>query len=452
MSNIILEGEQIGLVKNAKDFYNKQNKQYYIVNSCAGTGKSTSIEYLIKDLNLNQNEVLFSCPSAKSAKVLRNKGNPTARTYHSHFYIPNSKDKNLEYINHYINNTELFKNDLDICFYSIEEQIDLINERYNDLDDNDRKRYSLDYTIPLPIKFSKNPNEANKNLTFRLKSKSLFKDIKLIVLDEFGMISDEVFEDLLTLDIPIIALGDSNQLKPVGGFNKYILSPDYELTKLHRFAEKSPINFLATKARKGEIIKEGLYGNVLVINEDDFYKNKKLVDLLLTTEQVICGYNNTVKVLNQDIRYMKGIDVDTEIYPIVGEKLLCRKNNYDLDIINGDDVIVIKIGKIDKKDGIIYMDLENEYGRVLQDVKCNLGRFDEDIEKNIYYMKLNSYEQFVYSYVKTAHLCQGSGYKDGVIFNEAFGSEEDKRAWLYTALTRFMNYLVLVIKRKNQYE
>lgn len=449
MSNIILEGEQIEAVKLARDFYNKQNNKYFIINSRAGTGKSTIADYLIKDLNIEDSEVIYATPSAKSAKVLRSKGIPTARTYHSHFYIANSKDKNVEYINHYITNTDLFKDEVDICFYSIEEQIDLINERYSSLSNNDRKKYSLDNTIPLPVKFSKNPNES---LKFRLKSKYQFTGTKLIVLDEFGMISDEVFEELLTLDIPIIALGDSYQLKPVKGFNKYILNPDYELTKLHRFAENSPINKLALKASLGQDIKEGLYGNILVINENDFYKNEKLVNLLLTTEQTICGYNKTVKRLNDDIRYMRGIDVDNNIYPIVGEKLLCRKNNYDLDIINGDDVIVRKLGKIDKSNGIIHMDLENEYGRLLQDTKCNLGRFDEEIEKNVYYMKLNSYEQFYYSYVKTAHTCQGSQYKDGIIFNEAFGSDEDRRAWLYTAITRFMDYFVLVIKKGSRYD
>ena len=444
MSNIILEGEQIEAVKLARNFYIKRNNKYLVIVGKAGVGKSSVIEYLIKDLELDLSEIAYATPSGKSAKVLRNKGISTARTYHSQFYIANSKDKNIEYINHYINETDLFKDDVDITFCSIEEQIDSINNKYNNLSKKDREKYSLNHTIPLPVKFSKNPNE---NLKFRLRSKYDFSHISLIILDEFGMISNEVFEELLTLDIPIIALGDSNQLKPVGGFNKYILNPDYELTKLHRFAEKSPINFLATKARKGEKIKEGLYGNVLVINEDDFYKNEKLVNLLLTTEQTICGYNKTVKRLNDDIRYMRGIDVDNNIYPIVGEKLLCRKNNYDLDIINGDDVIVRKLGKIDKSNGIIHMDLENEYGRLLQNTKCNLGRFDEEIEKNVYYMKLNSYEQFYYSYAKTAHSSQGSGYKDGVIFNEAFGSDEDRRAWLYTAITRFMDYFVLVIKK-----
>lgn len=441
MSNTILEDEQIGMVKHARDFILKRNKKYVVYVGPGGSGKSSVIEYLIKDLDFNINEIAYVTPTGKSAKVLRNKGILTAKTYHSQFYIANSIDKNIEYITHYIG-TDLFKDEIDICFYSIEEQIDLINEKYNNLDEYDRKKYSLNHSIPIPVKFSRNPNE---NLKFRLRSKYDFTHLKLIIIDEFGMISDEVFEELLTLDIPIIALGDSNQLKPVGGFNKYILNPDYELTKLHRFAEKSPINFLATKARKGEKIKEGLYGNVLVINENDFYKNEKLVNLLLTTEQTICGYNKTVKSLNDDIRYMRGIDVDNNIYPIVGEKLLCRKNNYDLDIINGDDVIVRKIGKIDESNGIIHMDLENEYGRLLQNTKCNLGRFDKEIEKNVYYMKLNSYEQFYYSYVKTAHSAQGSGYKDGVIFNEAFGSEEDRRAWLYTAITRFMDYFVLVI-------
>jgi exodeoxyribonuclease-5 len=442
MSNIILEGEQLDAVKDIRNFYKKQNDQCYILNGYAGTGKTTISQYIINDLGLDNNEVVYCAPTAKAAKQLRNKGLTEAKTYHSHFYLANSKDKNIEYINHYINNTDLFKDDIDICFYPIEEQIDLINERYNNLDDSYRKRVSLDYTIPTPIKFSKNPNE---NLKFRLKSKSLYNNIKLILIDEFSMVTSKVFLELQTLDKPIITLGDRGQLKSIGGENYHINNPNMELTKLHRFAEKSPINFLATKARKGEKIKEGLYGNVLVINEDDFYKNEKLVNLLLTTEQTICGYNKTVKRLNDDIRYMRGIDVDNNIYPIIGEKLLCRKNNYDLDIINGDDVIVRKLGKIDKSNGIIHMDLENEYGRLLQITKCNLGRFDEEIEKNVYYMKLNSYEQFYYSYVKTTHSCQGGQFKDGVIFNEAFGSDEDRRAWLYTAITRFMDYFVLVI-------
>ena len=51
---------------------------------------------------------------------------------------------------------------------------------------------------------------------FALKEK-LNKKIKLIVLDEGSMVNKEIGEDLLSFQIPVIVLGDLNQLPPVFG-------------------------------------------------------------------------------------------------------------------------------------------------------------------------------------------------------------------------------------------
>src|ERR1035437_2845026 len=57
-----------------------------------------------------------------------------------------------------------------------------------------------------------------------------------IIADESSMISKELYEDLLSFGIPLICLGDSGQLPPVGNEMNLMDNPDFTLETIHRNA------------------------------------------------------------------------------------------------------------------------------------------------------------------------------------------------------------------------
>ena len=95
-----------------------------------------------------------------------------------------------------------------------------------------------------------------------------------------------------------------------------------------RQALDSPILYLANMATKGEYIQTGKYGDsCFVIYEDEVTDN-----MLLKSEMTICGKNVTRDKINYHVRNdIHKIDKD---YPVIGDKMVCRQNNWKLSIDN----------------------------------------------------------------------------------------------------------------------
>ncbi|MBA3679254.1 AAA family ATPase, partial [Candidatus Saccharibacteria bacterium] len=76
----------------------------------------------------------------------------------------------------------------------------------------------------------------------------------LIVVDEASMVSEEIWQDLLSFGKPILAVGDHGQLPPIGSNFNLMDEPNLRLEKIWRQAADSPIISLATLARtSGEL-------------------------------------------------------------------------------------------------------------------------------------------------------------------------------------------------------
>jgi exodeoxyribonuclease-5 len=89
-------------------------------------------------------------------------------------------------------------------------------------------------------------------------------DIKLIVVDEGSMVPGYMAKWLLDYDIPVIVLGDLNQLPPVGGSSYFLQNPDAILTQIMRQASDSPIPYIAQYAIAGD---ERMFNNNLNIED-----------------------------------------------------------------------------------------------------------------------------------------------------------------------------------------
>ncbi|MDE5789259.1 MAG: AAA family ATPase, partial [Clostridia bacterium] len=96
--------------------------------------------------------------------------------------------------------------------------------------------------------------------TFR-RRENIDKAIKLIVLDEASMVSDDMLSDLLNFGVKVLLCGDNAQLPPVEGFNTYLKNPDYTLTAIVRQQQDNPIIKLAQLAREGKPIPFGNFGD-----------------------------------------------------------------------------------------------------------------------------------------------------------------------------------------------
>lgn len=67
-------------------------------------------------------------------------------------------------------------------------------------------------------------------------------------------------------------------------------------------------------------------------------------------------------------------------------------------------------------------------------------RFDEKGEP-VGAFTLNRFE---FGYCISCHKAQGSEFENALIFDESYAFKEDKNRWLYTAITRARNKLILV--------
>jgi len=250
----------------------------------------------------------------------------------------------------------------------------------------------------------------------------------LVIVDEFSMLPEELVNDLEASGArKILYLGDPFQLPPVNG--ECPIEPDFFLSEIHRQAWDSPILRAATKVRLGDTLSfsdEGAFSYVQM-------RTGTNRDTYLNAEQVICGRNLTRNDFNKRFRKFLGFEGNL---PREGEKMICLKNNKKTGVFNG----MIDYVKADAREGIgaIYL-LDFGYHRNL-----------EVWEGDVLGMKAPSglpypWNRFDYGYVITAHKSQGSEFRDIVVVNEPVGGDaEEKRRWLYTALTRASQKCVLV--------
>lgn len=95
---------------------------------------------------------------------------------------------------------------------------------------------------------------------------------------------------------------------------------EFHLTEIRRQALDSPIIRLSIDIRQGKFIKFGKYGKGVFKIDGEQLSN----ELLLKSDQLLCGKNNTRRFLNKKIRKLKGYD--NRAMPSIGEKIIGLNN------------------------------------------------------------------------------------------------------------------------------
>lgn len=387
--------QQAKLIPILYDWYmsyltGKSDKQYFSLSGPAGSGKTTILRYLVEYIGLGIDRVACAAYVGKAVTVL-NKHDMNARTIHSLIYVPTV---------------------------------------VTDTDENGRPLLDRDGDPITKIKF--------------FKRDELDYPYALIIIDEASMVNDSLRDEILSFGVPVIFVGDCNQLEPIFGKGSVMLYPDFRLTQIMRQKENDPIIQLSQMAIKNLPYQPGVYGKSRVITELTMDKR-----LLTDYDVIIVGTNKRRESINGYIRsQLLGLH---SIFPIVGERMICRQNNWNISI--GDGLFLTNGTAGDVMD--VYKVKSNKYFTI--DFKADAsGQTKKNIKVDLQYLKaspderklmgMTKYNKFEYGYAITAHLSQGSQYPRVLFIDEPFGGDPENRCKLrYTAITRASESIDILI-------
>ena len=300
-------------------------------------------------------------------------------------------------------------------------------------------------------------------VTFR-PIKHLPNSIKLIIVDEASFLSVELEHTLAEYGVKIMEVGDPFQLKPIVGAQAFMMSNlDYFMKGVVRQRAGSVLYDVLQKLRHFEDIDVNMYspfgGDVTFAFaresiEDTFnayYPFFEEADCIVTTsnrqrQEITELYRNYI------------IDTDSP-YPTSNERLICRQNNWALNIdeyylTNGtqgrclNDVgrsnvdFVTETFTMDFKPDVLDPDSDDMFKDLLCDARFIRKPFGKE-EDEYAYKRLG--EKFEYAHALTAHIVQGATYKR-VVFMDSFGRDVEYSMRLrYTAASRAKEHLFYIL-------
>lgn len=269
----------------------------------------------------------------------------------------------------------------------------------------------------------------------------------LIIIDESSMIDQAIWSDLLSFNIPIIAVGDHGQLPPISGNFNLMEKPILKLEEIHRQAKDNPIIKLSTLARKTGEIPVGVFADgVQKINRQDSESGEKIEELLQSYNNetlILCGYNTTRNKLNTFIRSAREFETPS---PQTGDRVICLRNNHIKNIHNG---MVGTIKQIKKENDTWYLaDIKMDGEKDTFSGLISIEQFGNKQSMNFSEKrgKFNHGDLFDFGYALTVHKAQGSESNRVVLFEERFPQMDDEmwRRWLYTGVTRAREELFVI--------
>lgn len=276
----------------------------------------------------------------------------------------------------------------------------------------------------------------NGGVEFAINAESYLRSVGLGCCDEMGMVDNRVGQDLEYLTHKLLVLGDPNQLPPIEGAGYFSHNPDIFLEQPHRFALDSPIYQLAEVVKSGKRPKFGEYGESRVI-DGDRVRTAQFDKMLLEHDIILCGRNKSRTANNRRVRELLGHQGGiAKFFPVVGDKLVCLKNNHKKGLLNGSlwEVIDLPISDMGQIVTMVVKSLDEPY-RAPVEVAVPWQFFDGTEEELDWRVKAN-FEQFTYGYALTVHKAQGSQWDKVLLIDESKAFREFWTNHLYTGITR----------------
>jgi len=289
-------------------------------------------------------------------------------------------------------------------------------------------------------------------LTYSHHSKLDKRIVGLVICDEASMVNEEIYTELASFKVPILAVGDHGQLPPVFGEFNLMDDPDFVLEKIHRQAENDPIIQVATLARTRGIIPVAEYGPECIKTNSE-----EIINQIKDPREwvIITGTNKKRTERNRWARWKLGFHGDL---PNVGERVVCLKNSHSTGIMNG---MVGTVTRLEQVEGTrrhwvwleAQMDSGDKYvGEVWRYQFGYPKPMQETIAEALEVSPRDFGDLFDFGYAITCHKAQGSEWDKVIVYEEQAmryvmmktKGEEGWRRWLYTAITRAKKELIIV--------
>lgn len=403
MNNIVLNQSQQKVFNDAIDWWRHQRYQTFEISGPPGSGKTFLINQIINALRINRSRIAAMAYTGSAAINMRTKGMMNASTIFS-------------------------------WLYDFEESMVRDINGIPEID---------------PIF-----NKPKMRMVF--KPKKYLLDIDLIIIDEAGMVPEDMRKVIDSMNIPVIAAGDLDQLPPICGKSGYLNNPNtiHFLTEIMRQAENNTIIKFSQMAIKGIDIPIGSYNNVDVIYDD------QLTDQMIADSRiVICGKNTTRDSFINHVRHdMLNI---YDKFPKYGERLVCRKNNWHeeaggISLTNGllgTCVNSPDMSCYNKKDKTFSMDFKPDLNSsIFKDIAVDYTYLQANKQERdaIMQTKFTKGNKFEFGYAITTHMSQGAEFDKG-IYIEEYLNKNINRNLNYVGITRFRYHCIYVKMRRKRY-
>ena len=168
--------------------------------------------------------------------------------------------------------------------------------------------------------------------------------------------------------------------------------------------------------------------------------------------QVICGLNNVRWTVTARIRRALGL---TSELPVVGERIMCCRNNHAEGIFNGmmGKLSKIHTGKMPLP-GVHKLDFQlDDETESNEDLLVDPYLFANHVlrgkAEKVPYEKGNPFlNEFDFAYAVTCHKAQGSQYPHVTVIDDSESFRQDQSKWLYTAISRAEAGLTILRREK----
>ena len=187
----------------------------------------------------------------------------------------------------------------------------------------------------------KDPETGEPKVIYKEKPDTYFSCVKLLIVDEASMITQEMFNIISRKPFKTVYIGDHFQLPPVKDDFNIMLKPDFKMEKVLRQNENNPIIQLAEMARTGQSIPLGVYGtskHTLKFKKED----------LLNYDNIVVWTNKTKDYINELVRELRGFPANI---PQMDDKMVVRVNCQAKHLFNGQIVYLMTTPVKNKKGG-----------------------------------------------------------------------------------------------------